>query len=236
VHPHLLILMALVAPFLGLRSSWIVFWGLLFVFLGMQFNFQRVEGVWIAGFRNIATSTASCTRPCCCYRLPRVTPAAASPFGRLRASPRSSSSASASRSTRRGRRGRRSPSGAASATGSRDNIPKGTRIHAEQGLQMWCSILDETNGAPRITVLDPSADRRRAQLQNIPSGYVITGGANDPVYGCPPCIPRATELNPARWRLVQAFPEPDVVTDWRFEAVRVWQAIPPEPVAPPQAP
>jgi len=117
-----------------------------------------------------------------------------------------------------------------------DNIPKGTRIHAEQGLQMWCSILDQTNGPPRISVLDPSADRRRAQFQSIQSGYVITGGANDPIYGCPPCIPRSTELNPARWRLVRAFPEPVPVTEWRFEAVRVWEAVPPAPVAPAPAP
>jgi hypothetical protein len=236
VHPHLLILIALVAPFLGLRSSWIVFWWLLFVFLGMQFNFQRVEGVWIAGFRNIRHIH------CLLYptvllltgflvslrqRHPRLVDVGVAAL--LLFSFRESVNAAWAPRTAFAERRR-------VCNWIEDNIPKGTRIHAEQGLQMWCSILDETNGAPRITVLDPSADRRRAQLQNIQSGYVVTGGANDPVYGCPPCIPRATELNPARWRLVQAFPDPDVVTDWRFEAVRVWQAIPPEPVAPPPAP
>jgi hypothetical protein len=112
-------------------------------------------------------------------------------------------------------------------------IPKGERIHAEQGLQMWCSIMDPTNGPPRITVLNPSAEGRRAQLQGLQMGYIVTGGANDPIYGCPPCIPRASELPPGRWKLLKEFPEPEPVTEWRFEAVRVWQAI---PSAPPPAP
>ena len=64
---------------------------------------------------------------------------------------------------------------------------------------------------------------------------MLTGGANDPIYGCPPCIPRAVELPPGRWRLVKEFPAPDPVTEWRFEPVRVWEAIP-SPATPPPAP
>ena len=53
IYPHLLILLFLVSPHLGIQTSLDVFLWLLFVALGMQFNIQRVNGEWIAGFRNL---------------------------------------------------------------------------------------------------------------------------------------------------------------------------------------
>src|SRR2546422_1008557 len=53
VYPHLLVALAVASPFLGLRTSLAIFWWLLFTFIGVQFNVRRVQGVWIAGFRNI---------------------------------------------------------------------------------------------------------------------------------------------------------------------------------------
>src|SRR5262249_49133442 len=53
IYPQLLIVLALLALPLRLRSSWVAFWWFLFVFAGMQFNIQRVQGTWVAGFRNI---------------------------------------------------------------------------------------------------------------------------------------------------------------------------------------
>jgi hypothetical protein len=233
VHPHLLILLVLVAPFLGLRSSWIVFWWLLFVFLGMQFNFQRAEGVWIAGFRNI--------RHIHCLLYPTVMLMTGFLVSLRRRAPRlvdlgvavlllfslreSVNAAWAPRTAFAERRRVRNF--------IEETIPKGSRIFAEQGLQMWCGILDPTNGPPRITALHSSAEGRRPQLLAAQAGYLVTGGANDPIYGCPPCIPRVAELAPGRWKLVKEFPAPEPITEWRFEAVRVWEAIPPPPPAPP---
>ena len=79
----------------------------------------------------------------------------------------------------------------------------------------------------RLSVLQSNVDGRRPQIAAIQDAYIVTGGANDPVYGCPPCIPRAAELPPGRFRLVKEFPEPDPVTSWRFEAFRLWQTVPP---------
>jgi hypothetical protein len=233
LYPHVLILLAVAGPFLGMRSSAIVFWWLLFVFLGMQFNLQRADGVWITGFRNIRHIH------CLLYptvllltgflvslrvRWPRLATVGVAAL--LLFSLRESVNAAWSPRTAFAERRR-------VCHFIEQTIPKGERIHAEQGLQMWCSIMDPTNGPPRITVLNPSAEGRRAQLQGLQMGYIVTGGANDPIYGCPPCIPRASELPPGRWKLLKEFPEPEPVTEWRFEAVRVWQAI---PSAPPPAP
>ena len=233
VHPHLLVLLVVAAPFLGIRSSGIVFWWLLFVFLGMQFNFQRVDGVWICGFRNI--------RHIHCLLYPTVLLLTGYLVSLRQRAPRLVAvgvtalllfslreSVNAAWSPRMAFAERRRVCNFIEET-----VPKGTKIYAEQGLQMWCSILDPTNGPPRITVLHPGADGRRSQIQVIQTGYFVTGGANDPIYGCPPCIPRAAELPPGRWRLVKEFPAPDRVTEWRFEAVRVWEAIPqPAPASP----
>jgi hypothetical protein len=234
VHPHLLILLALVAPFLGLRTSWIVFWWLLFVFLGMQGNFQRVDGVWITGFRNIRhihcllfPTVLLLTGYLVSLRIrhPRLVDVgvAALLLFTLR---ESVNAAWAPRSAFAARR--------EVCNWIEANLAKGTRIYSEQGLQMWCSILDELNGAPRLTVLSPSADGRRSQINTIQGAYIVTGGANDPIYGCPPCIPKAAELVPTRWRLVKEFAAPDPATDWYFEPFRVWEALPPPP--PPLAP
>lgn len=233
VHPHLLVLLVIVSPFLGLRSSAIVFWWLLFVFLGMQFNFQRAEGVWISGFRNI--------RHIHCLLYPTVLLLTGYLISLRQRQPRLADlgvavlllfglreSVNAAWAPRMAFAERRRV-----CNFIEDTIPKGSRIHSEQGLQMWCSILDPTNGPPRLTVLHSNADGRRPQIQAIPAGYIVTGGANDPIYGCPPCIPRASELPPGRWKLVKEFPAPDPVTDWRFEPVRVWEAL---PLAPPPAP
>lgn len=232
VYPHLLVLLALLSPILKIRTSGTVFWWLLFVFLGMQLNFQRAGDVWISGFRNI--------RHIHCFlyplvllltgylvslrvRYPRLHDVGFAAL--LLFSLRESANAAWAPKTAFAERRR-------VCSYLEETVPKGTRIHAEQGLQMWCTVLDPTNGPPRVTMLHSAAEGRQPQLRTIEAGYVVTGGANDPIYGCPPCIPRADELPPGRFRLVKEFPAPDPVTAWRFEPVRVWEAIAPRPPTP----
>jgi 4-amino-4-deoxy-L-arabinose transferase-like glycosyltransferase len=51
---NLLVVLALLGPLLGLRPrAPELWWWVLVLALGMQFNFQRAEGVWVAGFRNV---------------------------------------------------------------------------------------------------------------------------------------------------------------------------------------
>jgi hypothetical protein len=226
VHPHLLILLAVAAPFLGIRSSWVVFWWLFFVFLGMQGNFQRADGVWISGFRNIRhihcllyPTVLLLTGYLVSLRLRRPRLAAVAVTVLLLFSLRESVNAAWSPRT---------------AFGARrdicyfidETVPKGARINSEQGLQMWCTILDPTNGPARLSVLHPAAEGRRPQILAMQNAYIVTGGANDPVYGCPPCIPRAAELPPGRFRLVKEFPAPDPATAWYFEPFRLWETLP----------
>ena len=56
---------------------------------------------------------------------------------------------------------------------------------------------------------------------------LVTGGSREPYYGCPHCIPRASELQPGRWQLVRELPGPAVFGTWRPEPVRIWQPVPP---------
>jgi hypothetical protein len=226
VHPHLLILLAVLAPFLGIRSSWVVFWWLLFVFLGMQGNFQRADGVWISGFRNI--------RHIHCLLYPTVLLLTGYLVSLWLRRPRLGAVVVAVLFLFSLRESINTAWAPRTAFAARrricnfidETVPKGTRIHSEQGLQMWCSILDPKNGPPRLTVLHPAADGRRSQLQGLQNAYVVTGGVNDPIYGCPPCLPRAAELPAGRFRLVKEFPPPEPATPWYFEPFRLWETLP----------
>jgi hypothetical protein len=101
--------------------------------------------------------------------------------------------------------------------------PKAT--WADQGITTWCTILDPRNGPPKMKELPPNPGPRKAQIAAISSGYLVTGGGREPIYGCPPCIPRADELPPGKWQLVKEFPGPARPTEWRFEPLRIWEAI-----------
>jgi len=76
--------------------------------------------------------------------------------------------------------------------------------------------------------LDIERERRRREIAAITTGYVVTGGAREPVYGCVECIPRAAELPPGRWTLKLEVTGP-APSRWRPEPLRVWQAAEPVP-------
>ena len=75
-------------------------------------------------------------------------------------------------------------------------------------------------------VQSPDAAGRTREPTAITSGYLVTGGGREPVYGPYAGLPLASEVPTERWKLLREFPA-DVLAPWRPEPVRVWEAIEP---------
>lgn len=222
IYPHLLVVLALMSWFLRIRTSAAVFWWLFFVFLGMQFNIQRVQGVWISGFRNIRHAHVFVyplillltgylvglreRHPKLCYSVLGLVLA----FSAWQ----STSTASKTQVAFDDRR---------QACYFLTTLPPKT-VYSDFQIATWASIL--SFGYPWKFQEVESFDRavRRKQIAAIKSGYLVTGGGREPYYGCIDCIPLADEVGPERWRLLREFPGPAKPTPWRPEPLRVWEA------------
>jgi hypothetical protein len=223
IDPHLLILAVVLARPLGLSLPVeIVAWLLVFL-LGMQFNSLRQwEGVWVAGFRNVRHAHVFA------YPIVLLLGVALAQMGRRR--PRwlragmaallsvglwqSIATADKTRTAFADRRAvRRFLAGQAAGT-----------VYSDFQLPASLSFVKALPFHP----LDVDPQRRRREIAAITTGYLVTGGAREPVYGCVECIPRAAELPPGRWtlKLEVAGPAP---SRWRPEPLRVWQAAEPVP-------
>jgi hypothetical protein len=222
VYPHALLGLALVAPLLGLRTSGLAIAWLLLVFAGLQLNVQRVEGVWVSGFRNIrhahvvvyplvlalAGFVASLRA-----RRPRLCDAA---FAVLLAF-------SAWQSVATSFKTRQAFGDRWHACRFLAGMPR-KPVHVDQGLRYYCDTLGLTPPLEFVELL-PNPDQWGPQIQAIRAGYLVTGGGREPYYGCPHCIPSAAAVPRARWRLLTEF-DPDVPpAPWRAEPLRVWEAI-----------
>lgn len=227
VHPHVLLGLAVLAPFLGLRTSWPVFWWFLCVFLGMQLNIQRVDGVWVAGFRNIRhlhvlvypiillLAGYLTTLRARWHRLADVVLVAMLVFGAWQSVATASKTQVAFADRRATCR--------FLATLPRD------LIYADQGMVVYCGTMALPGGPLRLQELHPNPEPRQAEIATVKAGYLVTGGAREPYYGCPHCIPVASQLPPGQWRQIYEIPGPAEPAAWRTEPLRVWQAIPPPP-------
>jgi hypothetical protein len=222
IYPHLLVFLALTSWFLRIRTSPAVFLWLFFVFLGMQFNIQRVQGVWISGFRNIRHAHVFVyplillltgylvglreRYPKLCYGVLGLVLA----FSAWQ----SASTASKTQVAFDDRR---------QACYFLATLPPKI-VYSDFQIATWASILNF--GYPWKFQDLESFDRavRRKQIAAIASGYLVTGGGREPYYGCIDCIPRADEVDPEQWRLVREFPGPAEPTLWRPEPMRVWEA------------
>ncbi len=223
--PHLAVAFALLAWPLRLRTSSEAAWWLLFFLLGMQFNLQRVDGEWIAGFRNVRHihafahplvlvlagffASLALRQPRVAYALLAATVALGLWHGRELALKTQISFAD-----------RRA------ACAYLLGQPVATTWSDFQ-IETWCSVYPEWIAERRPFKTVPSmANGRAPALDAIPEGYLVTGGGREPHYGCIDCIPLASELDPEHWQLLREFPSPIGPTVWRPEPLRIWKRVP----------
>ena len=225
IYPYLLIALFLVSPHLGIQTSLDVFFWILFVALGMQFNIQREDGIWIAGFRNLR-HTHVLVYPTVLLlagyfaglrsRFPKV---AHVTLGVLLAVSAWQSISTATKTH--------------VAFADRRNAcyflaglaPK--TVYTDFQIETWASILPQwKQGFSELEGFDRA--RRRVQIAAVKSGYLVTGGAREPHHGCIDCIPRAEEISGSQWRLLKEFPGPATATGWRPEPLRIWEAVEPQ--------
>jgi hypothetical protein len=230
VYPHLLIVLAAAGLVLGLRTAPEIFWWFLVVFLGLQFNVQRVGGVsggvWISGFRNVRHAHILVYPVVLLLagylvglraRWPRIAYALLG-FLLALSTWQSISTATKTAVAFTDRR---------MATQYLATLPPGT-VHADVPLHMTWILQDvQTPGWMFHELPDTPGE-----IAAVTDGYLVTGGAREPYYACRDCMVKAAELPPGRWRLLAELPGPPP-TPWRREPVRIWQAAETVPVTPP---
>jgi hypothetical protein len=239
VYPHLLVLFIATGWLLGLRSSLEIFWWFLMIFLGMQFNVQRVEGVWITGFRNIRHGHV--------LVYPLVLLLAGYLTGLRNRLPRTTTAllvailaVSFWQSVQLATKTQVSFADRREACRFLGTLPP-KQIFSDFQIRPTCE-LQRPPGLPTSqpwTFREPHAyDRaiQKQELMTVTNAYMVTGGSREPYYGCLDCILRAQDVPTDRWKLLKEFPDPiGYPTSWRLEPVRVWTSVPP-PAPPPPPP
>jgi 4-amino-4-deoxy-L-arabinose transferase-like glycosyltransferase len=236
LYPHLLVAFVLLGWLLKLRTSPEALWWLAVAFLLMEFNVQRANGEWVAGFRNVrhlhgivypmvivlAGYFLSLWR-----RWPSVT-------GVLLAVLLAGTLSEAV--TLAGRLG--------PTFGDRREIarrlltlPPGV-IHGDVAMHIrWELENYPLRDGWKYAELTDNANGRKPQIEAITDGYLLTGTGQEPFYGCPGCIVHASELPPDRFELVFELPGPEKDGDgpyWRPERARIWKVRGWTPEPPPE--
>jgi Dolichyl-phosphate-mannose-protein mannosyltransferase len=217
-YPHVLVALAVLGVLFRIGPQVDVLVWLVFVFLGMQFNIQRVEGVWVAGFRNVRHAHVFVYPMVLLLagylvafraRVPRLV------YGGLVVLLAVSAwqAVSVASKTRAAFADRRA------ACAFLATLPP-KPVYSDFQMATWASIT--TLPHPWKTLAGGPAERRR-DIAGISDGYLVTGGGREPIYGCVDCIPRADEVDPQRWRLLLELPGPATPTPWRPEPLRVWE-------------
>lgn len=226
VVPHVVLLGLLAGRLLGARVSPIVLFWLVVVALGLEFNVQRANGTWVAGFRNVR------------HMHPLVYPLALALACQL-----------ASLGIRR--RALAAAAGAAVlgigawqsvAVAEKTVVAFGDRraaarfllalppkpIYGDFQLEQTLETHKPEGSAARVTVIKaPERDGQRLEIAAIRDGYLVTGGGREPYYGCTHCIPSVQQLDLLQWRLLYEHPGPPPSPPWRTEPLRIWEAVGP---------
>jgi len=232
VYPHLLVAFVVVAPFLRLRLRAPEVWvWMVVVFLAMQFNIQRTEGVWVAGFRNVR-HTHIFLYPMILLltgylvalgrrwaRLAAALVVGLVAFGLWQ-------SASLATKTHVSFEDRRR------AAHFLATLPKKT-VYSDFQINTWRAIIPaEEIRQPfkELPSFNPPGqpNQRRPVLEQVTEGYLVTGGGREPWYGCIDCIPLEAEIPPGRWKLLKEFPEEGrPIAIWRPEPLKIWEYVGP---------
>jgi hypothetical protein len=96
-------------------------------------------------------------------------------------------------------------------------------IYADGPLQMSCLVLE---GVPwKFEAVQGEPGQGKLQLAAGTSGYLVTGGSREPIYGPRAGAPQADALTPGKWKLLREVPGPAQPSPWRPEPLRVWEAV-----------
>lgn len=220
-YPHLVLVAAVLGAMFGLRlGAPELWWWLVVLALGLQFNVQHAGDALIAGFRNVRhihgivhpmvllvagalLQLRARWRPGFAVLVPLLLG-----FGLWH-------SIATARLTQVSFADRRAACGVLV-----DLPPK--PVHTDFQIETGCAI--EPGGvALDVEVLPglpgPVRDAALAALGDV---YVVTGGGREPHYGCIDCIPLARELDPAVWHVLWEGPPGPPPTSWRAERIRIW--------------
>jgi hypothetical protein len=225
--PHALVVLWLVSWPLGLRTSPVLWWWLLPVLIGMEFNFVRVNGYlngyWVAGFRNfrhahvfvypivlLVGGYLAALRT----RVRGLAPAILTllVLASLREAAKTADVTHTAFDDGR------------AVCSFLDAQPAGT-VYLDAVLMIRCSHTHEVQ-MRRWHIRDLPPDppmRARLLAQAEPGSYAVTGGAREPVYQGPQIVPLAAEIPAGRFKVVLERGGP-VSQDWRPEALRIWHA------------
>lgn len=208
---------------LRLRTAPETLWWLVVLFMVMELNVQRANGEWVAGFRNVrhlrgivypmvlalAGYLLSLRRRWHRVATVLIAVLVAGTLGQAVVLA-----------------GRLGPSFADRRAIAEQllALPPGV-IHGDVAMHMrWDLDNYPPRGEWRSVELASDVAGRKLQLDAIGEGYVITGTGQEPFYGCPSCIVRATELPPDRFELLYEAPGPDGDGPlWRPERARLWK-------------
>ena len=223
VYPHLLVVLAILAPFFGVRTSAPIFWWFLFVILGLQFAVNHVPGGWTSGARNVRHTiifiypmTLLLTGYLVGFwrRFPKLCYALLVPllvYGALQCV----------------------------STATKTKVAYADRKHALEFIMalppkpiysdfqlcIYASLFGSRPDQFPCRELNGDERVRRAQIAAIQSGYLVTGGGREPHYGCFECIPQAADVPEDGWRLLAHLPGPDDPVPWRPDPLRVWERV-----------
>jgi hypothetical protein len=230
IYPHLLVAFAVLAPFLRLRLGAPEVWvWMVVIFLVMQFNIQRTEGVWVAGFRNVRHTHIFL------YPMILLLAGYLVALGRRRARLAAAlvvalvafglwESVSLATKTHVSFEDRRR------AAHFLATLPNKT-VYSDFQLNTWRAIIPgEESRQPfkELPSFNPPGqpNQRRAALEQVTEGYLVTGGGREPWYGCIDCIPLESEIPPGRWKLLKEFPEEGrPIAVWRPEPLKIWEYV-----------
>jgi len=220
-YPHALILLVLLAWPLGLRVNPALWGWFAIVFLGMEFNVQRVAGYWVTGFRNVRHAhifvyplVLLLTGYLVALRAKRPALATAAVVVLLATATVIAVSAATKMHTAfaDGRAACRLLESAPPSTVYLDDWIRDRCLNtASEAVRRW-----------KIVSLPPDSLQRRNILARALSGYVVTGGGREPIYNGVNMVPLAIEVPPDRVELVLERGGP-IDARWRPEPFRIWK-------------